>query len=248
VRLPIRVTGVVGGHDVPPGGTWRHLDPSVTSWQASAAHLPCLAAWWAQVLGATPGPQMTGSQRTTTVSSGSATSQVTCHVRPGSAGRLHRPALPRTEELAGCPRGFAACQQGLGSPGTGLTHRPSWYRRRQAGAKVVLTSRATSVPFRARRHRFATVNNGHSRSSDLRDALLEVRGNTNGKDGVTPVRPVRELLPLRFAGHGAHLACGPLQVTTGCPRFRRPLGRPGNAGGSATGVPWPYGPQPRCRR
>jgi hypothetical protein len=39
-----------------------------------------------------------------------------------------------------------------------------------------------------------------------------------------------------------------LSVTTGCPRLRRPLGRPGNAGGSATGVPWPYGPQPRYRR
>jgi hypothetical protein len=34
--------------------------------------------------------------------------------------------------------------------------------------QVVLTSRAISVPFRARRHRFATVNRGYSRSSDLR--------------------------------------------------------------------------------
>jgi hypothetical protein len=32
---------------------------------------------------------------------------------------------------------------------------------------VVLAGRAISVPFRARRHRSATVNHGHSRSSDL---------------------------------------------------------------------------------
>jgi hypothetical protein len=31
----------------------------------------------------------------------------------------------------------------------------------------VLADRAISVPFRARRHRFATVNHGHSRPSDL---------------------------------------------------------------------------------
>jgi hypothetical protein len=53
------------------------------------------------------------------------------------------------------------------SPWTGLAHRPSWYRRRQAGAAAVLTGRAICVPFPARCHRFVTVNHGHSRSSDL---------------------------------------------------------------------------------
>src|SRR5512132_829866 len=53
-------------------------------------------------------------------------------------------------------------------PWTGLTHRRSWCRRRQAQAAVVLTGRAISVPFPARRHRSATVNHGHSRSPDLR--------------------------------------------------------------------------------
>jgi hypothetical protein len=40
--------------------------------------------------------------------------------------------------------------------------------RRQAPSHVILTGRAISVPFRARPLRFATVNHGHSRSSDLR--------------------------------------------------------------------------------
>jgi hypothetical protein len=56
----------------------------------------------------------------------------------------------------------------LVSPWTGLAHRPSWRHHCQARATVVLTGRAISVPFRARRHRFATVNHGHSRSFDLR--------------------------------------------------------------------------------
>jgi hypothetical protein len=55
----------------------------------------------------------------------------------------------------------------LVSPWTALTLRPSWYRRRQAGAAVVLSRRAISVPFRARPHGSATVNHGHSRPSDL---------------------------------------------------------------------------------
>jgi hypothetical protein len=66
-------------------------------------------------IGATSGPQTTGSQRTTTVTSGPASSQVMCHVRPGSAGRLDRPALSRTEQ----PK-FKA------DPGSGRLRRPSW--------------------------------------------------------------------------------------------------------------------------
>jgi hypothetical protein len=42
---------------------------------------------------------MTGSQRTTTVTSGPASSQVTCHGRTGTAGRLDRSALSRTEKV-----------------------------------------------------------------------------------------------------------------------------------------------------
>jgi hypothetical protein len=48
---------------------------------------------------------------------------------------------------------------------------------------MVLTGRAISLPFRARFHRFATVNHGHSRLL-TGAALYRVRGSTNGKDGV----------------------------------------------------------------
>jgi hypothetical protein len=44
----------------------------------------------------------------------------------------------------------------------GLTHRVSWCHRCQVRGAVVLTGHAISVPFRARRLRFATVNHGHS--------------------------------------------------------------------------------------
>ncbi len=50
----------------------------------------------------------------------------------------------------------------LVSTWTGLTHRPSWCHRDQVRDAVVLTGRAISVPFPARRLRFATVNHGHS--------------------------------------------------------------------------------------
>ena len=49
----------------------------------------------------------------------------------------------------------------------GLAHRPSWCHHCQVRGAVVLTGRAISVPFQARHHRSATVNHGHSRSTDL---------------------------------------------------------------------------------
>jgi hypothetical protein len=48
------------------------------------------------------------------------------------------------------------------SPWTGLTPCPRWSRRQQVGAAVVLTGRAISVPFRARRLWFTAVSHGHS--------------------------------------------------------------------------------------
>ena len=52
-------------------------------------------------IGATSGPRTTGSQRTTTVTSGPASCQFTSHIRPDSAGRRQRPAVPDTEEDGG---------------------------------------------------------------------------------------------------------------------------------------------------
>jgi hypothetical protein len=54
----------------------------------------------------------------------------------------------------------------LVSPRTGLAHRPSWSVAARPELAVP-TGRAICVPFPARRHRFLTVNHGHSRSSDL---------------------------------------------------------------------------------
>jgi hypothetical protein len=51
--------------------------------------------------GATSGPRTTGSQRTTAVTSGPASSQLTGHIRPGSAGRRKCPTVPDTEEVIG---------------------------------------------------------------------------------------------------------------------------------------------------
>jgi hypothetical protein len=48
-----------------------------------------------------------------------------------------------------CRAAYSGLPMRLMSPWTGFTHRPSWYRRHQAGAAVVLTGRATSVPFAA---------------------------------------------------------------------------------------------------
>jgi hypothetical protein len=70
---------------------------------------------------------------------------------------------------------------------TGLPHRPSWYHRCLVRDAVVLIGCAICVPFRARPHRFATVNHGHLRSSDLQAPYLQVRGNTNGKNEVAPL-------------------------------------------------------------
>jgi hypothetical protein len=50
---------------------------------------------------ATSGPRMTGSQRTTAVSSGPASCQLTGHIRPDSAGLRKGRAVPDTEEDGG---------------------------------------------------------------------------------------------------------------------------------------------------
>jgi hypothetical protein len=93
---------------------------------------------------------------------------VTGHRRCRPVPQVIRPprfSLARKNSPAA--RAASPFANGLGSPWTGLAHRLSWYRRRQAGAAVVLAGSAISVPFPARRHRFVTVNYGHSRSSDL---------------------------------------------------------------------------------
>jgi hypothetical protein len=94
---------------------------------------------------------------------------------------------PSPEAGAAVPP-MEACQRSLCQPGPALTRRPSLCLHDQVGSAVVLAGRAISVPFRARRHRFITVNRGHSRSLDPGGALLQVRGNTNGKDGVAYAR------------------------------------------------------------
>jgi hypothetical protein len=69
-------------------------------------------------------------------------------LRFGDLGPLVRAAVGRCPIAAGNCR--ALCEglpTRLVSPWTGLAHRPSWYRRRQAGAAVVLTGRAICVPF-----------------------------------------------------------------------------------------------------
>jgi hypothetical protein len=63
---------------------------------------------------------------------------------------------------------FGDLRTRLVSPWSGLAQRMSWRRRRRGEGAVVLTGRAIRVPFRARCHRFATVNHGQPRSSDLR--------------------------------------------------------------------------------
>jgi phosphodiesterase/alkaline phosphatase D-like protein len=82
------------------------------------------------------------------------------------AGSPTTPVLPRTEELAGC-RAASPLANEARAAWTDLTPRPNWYRRYPAGAAVVPTGRAISVPFRARRLRFITVSHGHSRPFDL---------------------------------------------------------------------------------
>ena len=52
--------------------------------------------------------------------------------------------------------------------GSSTRRLPSWCLPDQVRGVAVLAGRAIFVPFRARRHRFATVSHGHSRSSDLR--------------------------------------------------------------------------------
>ena len=51
--------------------------------------------------GATSGPQMTGSQRTTPVNTGPPSAEVTRHTPPPAAGRRDPPAVPDTEEVTG---------------------------------------------------------------------------------------------------------------------------------------------------
>jgi hypothetical protein len=89
----------------------------------------------------------------------------------------------------------------LASTWTGLTHRPSLCLHDQVRSAVVLAGRAISVPFRARHLRFATVTMDTPVLCPWRP-LLQVRGSTNGKDGIeagiglaVPGRPIRSLVP-----------------------------------------------------
>ena len=64
------------------------------------------------------------------------------------------------------PRPFRALANEAADASDG-PHGSSWRHRCQVRGAVVLTGRAISVPFRARRHRFATVSHGNSRPLDL---------------------------------------------------------------------------------
>src|SRR5918994_7022598 len=52
-------------------------------------------------IGATSGPRSTGSQRTTPVTIGHTTAQLTEQTRPSAAGHRDRPAVPDTEAHTG---------------------------------------------------------------------------------------------------------------------------------------------------
>jgi hypothetical protein len=77
------------------------------------------------------------------------------------------PCLPRPTSRPMAAASLRLSPTRLASTWMGLTHRPGWCRCGLDGAVVVLTDRAISVPFRARRHWSATANHD-SRSPDLR--------------------------------------------------------------------------------
>jgi hypothetical protein len=102
-------------------------------------------------IGATSGPRTTGSQRTTTVTSGPASCQFTSHIRPDSAGRRQRPAVPDTEEVTGsnpvAPTTVLAGHSVLG-PGrlAPLLAGPRWGRGPAAPSTLVAPSRPVHWP------------------------------------------------------------------------------------------------------
>jgi hypothetical protein len=171
---------------------------------------PC----WVRTASGTAGPR-----RARAVNIGESASQVRCRSpsRPRPAEQ-HRIGF---EPLSPTAAGLRPLPTRLGSPTTGLTHRPSWYRRRQAGAAAVLTGRAICVPFPARRLRFLTVNHGHSRSSDLQAPYYRYAATRIVRMG-SPVRFRRGAPPQTSRpGRVQHPACSvPRGLRTAiCQRF-----------------------------
>jgi hypothetical protein len=101
-----------------------------------------------------------GSRRARAVTTSTTKRQVTAPSRPEPRSMEH--GRRGFEYYLMAAAGRRPLPTRLVSPWTGLTHCPSWSRRHQVGAAVVLTGRAISVPFRARRLRFTTVSHGHS--------------------------------------------------------------------------------------
>ena len=103
-------------------------------------------------IGATSGPRTTGSQRTTAVTSGPASCQLTGHIRPDSAGRRKRPAVPDTEAVMGA------------APGASLSrHREPVMGGNQAVQAPLRSVRAGSVSQRS-----STGIGGHQWSPTVR--------------------------------------------------------------------------------
>ena len=92
-------------------------------------------------------PETPGPRRAPAVTTGAQEPQVTrpSPLPPGTAKQQRAGFEPLTPAAAG----LRPLPTRLASPWTGLAHRPRWYRRHQARATVVLTGRATTVPFTA---------------------------------------------------------------------------------------------------
>jgi hypothetical protein len=82
-----------------PGGP--DLRPRLSIWpgRSDGTHLPSSGPLGH--IGATSGPRTTGSQRTTSVTIGQVTTQLTEQTRPSAAGRRAAPRIPDTEGVTG---------------------------------------------------------------------------------------------------------------------------------------------------
>src|SRR5919197_534549 len=94
--------------------------------------------------------------------------------------------------------GFIACDCAADCvplPG-GLVHRPSWCHRCQVRGAVVLTGRAISVPFRARRRALARPYAVSLLDAHSKEKLMDVAAKLTSKGQVTLPKVVREALGL----------------------------------------------------
>jgi hypothetical protein len=108
------------------------------------------------------GTRRDGRQGTATVTSGVTTGAKEPQVRPPAQqpSRSLPGGVSEFESPTQLPRALRASQRDNGHPGTGLTLRPSWSRRRQARA----WSLVPAVPPTCHKQRSRAVSSGQSRS------------------------------------------------------------------------------------